>query len=165
MGAQSASHLGTPTATCIGRQSHPSARTPTLAAMGGAGQAAILSEEDDVPTASPRYCSTPGCKRYATKGGYCDQHARPTLAEARAIADSQRGNSAARGYGRMWRTASDGWIAHHPFCSVCGVALPRRLMVVDHVVPHRGDMALFWDRSNWQTLCKACHDRKTASGS
>jgi 5-methylcytosine-specific restriction protein A len=23
-------------------------------------------------------------------------------------------------------------------------------------------MKLFWDRSNWQSMSKACHDRKTA---
>ena len=33
--------------------------------------------------------------------------------------------------------------------------------VVDYIVPHRGDQKLFWDKSNWQPLCKACHDRKT----
>ncbi|MGL4573939.1 MAG: HNH endonuclease [Burkholderiaceae bacterium] len=31
--------------------------------------------------------------------------------------------------------------------------------VVDHIVPHRGDLLLFWRRSNWQALCKPCHDR------
>jgi len=30
--------------------------------------------------------------------------------------------------------------------------------VVDHITPHRGDMTLFWDKSNWQSLCKRCHD-------
>jgi len=34
--------------------------------------------------------------------------------------------------------------------------------VVDHIVPHRGDRALFWDTSNWQPLCKPHHDAKTA---
>jgi 5-methylcytosine-specific restriction protein A len=34
--------------------------------------------------------------------------------------------------------------------------------VVDHVVPHRGDAALFWDEVNWAALCKRCHDAKTA---
>ncbi|MCB4811684.1 HNH endonuclease [Methylovorus menthalis] len=34
--------------------------------------------------------------------------------------------------------------------------------VVDHIKPHRGDMALFWDRNNWQAMAKECHDRKTA---
>jgi 5-methylcytosine-specific restriction endonuclease McrA len=30
--------------------------------------------------------------------------------------------------------------------------------VVDHIVPHKGDQALFWDHANWQSLCKRCHD-------
>ncbi|MEK4492972.1 HNH endonuclease [Paenibacillus sp. FSL L8-0493] len=33
--------------------------------------------------------------------------------------------------------------------------------VVDHIVPHKGDKELFWQRDNWQALCKACHDTKT----
>lgn len=41
--------------------------------------------------------------------------------------------------------------------------------VVDHVIPHRGDDVLFWDESNWQALCKSCHDshkrRQENSGS
>ena len=34
-------------------------------------------------------------------------------------------------------------------------------VVVDHIEPHRGDKIKFWDRGNWQPLCKDCHDRKT----
>jgi 5-methylcytosine-specific restriction endonuclease McrA len=30
--------------------------------------------------------------------------------------------------------------------------------VVDHRIPHRGDQALFWDRSNWQSLCAPHHN-------
>ncbi|WP_407945700.1 HNH endonuclease signature motif containing protein [Paraburkholderia elongata] len=33
--------------------------------------------------------------------------------------------------------------------------------MVDHKVPHRGDMALFRNVSNWQALSKRCHDAKT----
>lgn len=33
---------------------------------------------------------------------------------------------------------------------------------VDHIIPHRGDLRLFWDRTNWQGLCVGCHNRKTA---
>lgn len=42
----------------------------------------------------------------------------------------------------------------------CG-RIERRthLLVADHVIPHRGDAALFWDEGNLQTLCKDCHDR------
>jgi len=36
--------------------------------------------------------------------------------------------------------------------------------VVDHIIPHRGDQKLFWDQTNWEALCKECHDKKTGSG-
>jgi 5-methylcytosine-specific restriction protein A len=39
----------------------------------------------------------------------------------------------------------------------------RQATVVDHKIPHKGDMKLFWDRSNWQSLCKCHHDIKTAT--
>jgi 5-methylcytosine-specific restriction protein A len=35
--------------------------------------------------------------------------------------------------------------------------------VVDHIIPHKGDMAIFWNKSNHQALCKTHHDIKTAS--
>lgn len=34
---------------------------------------------------------------------------------------------------------------------------------VDHIVPHKGNSLLFWDKRNWQPLCNACHSHKTAS--
>jgi 5-methylcytosine-specific restriction protein A len=51
----------------------------------------------------------------------------------------------------------------HPLC-----ALHERqgqvvaATVVDHIVAHKGIQALFWNQSNWQALCKPCHDSKTA---
>lgn len=44
-------------------------------------------------------------------------------------------------------------------CVRCGhgTADTSRL-VCDHVEPHRGRAALFWDRANLQCLCKPCHD-------
>lgn len=35
----------------------------------------------------------------------------------------------------------------------------RRFLVVDHVVPHRGDLGLFLDPANLQTLCPDDHDQ------
>ena len=43
-------------------------------------------------------------------------------------------------------------------CAMCGKPLRGADAVVDHVIPHRGDWRLFWDESNWQALCKHCHD-------
>jgi len=49
-------------------------------------------------------------------------------------------------------------------CAECKwINVPSK-MVVDHIQPHRGDQLLFWDRTNWQTLCKRCHDQKTGRG-
>lgn len=28
---------------------------------------------------------------------------------------------------------------------------------IDHIIPHKGDAALFYDPNNLQTLCKWCH--------
>jgi len=44
-----------------------------------------------------------------------------------------------------------------------GVKQIKVAVVVDHKIPHRGDMNLFWDRSNWQSMAKTCHDKKTAT--
>lgn len=43
----------------------------------------------------------------------------------------------------------------------CGVSEARTInLVADHVRPHRGDKALFWDEGNIQTLRKVCHDSR-----
>jgi 5-methylcytosine-specific restriction protein A len=53
----------------------------------------------------------------------------------------------------------------NPLCVDCKTAdLLTAANVVDHIVPHRGDMNLFWSEDNWQPLCKRCHDLKTAQG-
>lgn len=46
-------------------------------------------------------------------------------------------------------------------CQTCGKLCRGRgphSPVCDHVVPHKGDEALFFDPHNLQTLCKSCHD-------
>jgi 5-methylcytosine-specific restriction endonuclease McrA len=35
--------------------------------------------------------------------------------------------------------------------------------VVDHIVPQKGYSLLFWNESNWQSLCRRCRNRKTAT--
>lgn len=67
--------------------------------------------------------------------------------------------SAQRGYGYKWQKAREGWLNAHPLCAYCErLGRVAAGSVVDHIEAHRGDMALFWDRNNWQTLCKPCHD-------
>ncbi len=50
-------------------------------------------------------------------------------------------------------------LSETPLCTMCMVAeVIEPATVVDHVKPHRGDEALFWDRANLQPLCKYHHD-------
>lgn len=67
--------------------------------------------------------------------------------------------SAQRGYGYKWQKAREDWLREHPLCVMCKEqSRVTAATVVDHVIPHRGDQTLFWDRKNWQSLCKPHHD-------
>ncbi|MDO5658302.1 MAG: HNH endonuclease signature motif containing protein [Paracoccus sp. (in: a-proteobacteria)] len=43
-------------------------------------------------------------------------------------------------------------------CARCELVCLSANLVADHIQPHRGDEARFWDRGNLQCLCKRCHD-------
>lgn len=85
--------------------------------------------------------------------------------------------SSQRGYGYKWQQARAAYLAKHPFCVMClsaagiddgdledvasksmraGIGLPWAT-VVDHKVPHRGDMVEFWKSEGWQPLCATHH--------
>ena len=55
-------------------------------------------------------------------------------------------SSTARGYGYRWQQARLHYLAEHPLCVMCsadGKVVPAT--VVDHIKPHGGNAALFWD--------------------
>ena len=108
-----------------------------------------------MPTKPKVSCRHPGCPELVDVGKkYCEKHKQLHPEEIRS--------AASRGYGRAWQKASRQYLAAHPLCVKC-MAEGRytKATVVDHIKPHRGDRELFWDRDNWQALCKRCHDRKT----
>ena len=76
--------------------------------------------------------------------------------------DEKRGTAHQRGYGHKWRKARELFIKEHPLCVQCEAEdIIEPATVVDHITPHKGDLRLFWRRSNWQALCKRHHDIKT----
>lgn len=72
-----------------------------------------------------------------------------------------RPSARARLYDSRWDKARAGWLAKHPLCVMC---LARGLVVaatvVDHIKAHKGDLKLFWDRKNWQSLCEHDHNAR-----
>lgn len=81
----------------------------------------------------------------------------------RAERDRWRGNAAQRGYNQAWREASRVYLQHNPLCRECWrQGRVKQAEVTDHIKPHKGDSVLFWLETNWQPLCAACHNAKTA---
>ena len=59
---------------------------------------------------------------------------------------------------RRWRRRSRQQLREHPLCEMCMRAGEiRPASVSDHIVPHRGDEALFWNGA-LQSLCITCHN-------
>lgn len=112
-----------------------------------------------MPMKPKRPCRYTGCPGLCESGQvYCPEHIQWS-------GERLRGGADARGYNAQWRRERAAFLRRHPLCVKCqqeGRLTPAT--VVDHIIPHRGDQTLFWDESNWQPLCKSCHDKKTGSG-
>ncbi|MBL4928784.1 HNH endonuclease signature motif containing protein [Fuscibacter oryzae] len=102
-----------------------------------------------MPIRAPRIC---GCGKAVPPGGRCPCRATAD-AERKARFDKTRPSARARGYDSDWKSARIDFLKAHPLCR-CGAPAT----VVDHIKPHKGDNAIFWDRTNWQALCRHHHN-------
>lgn len=58
-----------------------------------------------------------------------------------------------------WRKLREAQLANSPLCTFClATEDVTKAEVVDHIKPHKGDHALFFNPSNLQSLCKWHHD-------
>ena len=108
-----------------------------------------------MPSKPKKPCAEQGCPELVEPGQmYCAKH--------KALHPDPVRSASSRGYSTRWQKASKLYLSAHPLCEIC---MKRgkytKATVVDHIKPHRGDPALFWDPTNWQALCKPCHDHKT----
>ena len=111
-----------------------------------------------MPTRPLHECSYPGCHELVATSR-CPKH--PHERGKRGKSKS----STKKGYNYRWQRARLLFLAQHPWCEACKrKGFYRPAQVVDHIKPHRKDYELFWEETNWQSLCKPCHDEKTARG-
>lgn len=110
-----------------------------------------------MPRRPDTMCKHPGCPRLVPYGNkYCDEH--------KSDAGCERKTSSQRGYDYKWQQARKIFLDTHPLCEECKKkGKYTKATVVDHVIAHRGNKELFWDRNNWMALCKPCHDKKTGT--
>lgn len=102
-----------------------------------------------MPMQAPRICV---CGVIVRAGDECR-----CQRQRRAAYERSRVSSTQRGYDSRWRKARATFLAK-PENHLCKCGCGRTADVVDHVIPHRGDMKLFWDTSNWQPLAARCHN-------
>jgi 5-methylcytosine-specific restriction protein A len=63
-----------------------------------------------------------------------------------------------------WQRLRKQVLLKQPLCAECQrQGKITRATIVDHIKPHKGNLDLFWDEDNLQSLCKSCHDSKTVS--
>lgn len=108
-----------------------------------------------MPIRSKIPCQYPGCPNLVNAGEkYCKEHSKMKPKDNRSAFQ--------RGYTKKWQKESKEYLMAHPFCEECRRhGILRTADVVDHIKPHHGDSKSFWDKDNWQSLCKSCHDKKT----
>lgn len=115
-----------------------------------------------VPDAITRTCSVWACGKDLP----CPVHSRPSRKDVRS--------AFVRGYDKRWQRTSRNHLRRYPRCGdrpACAPATThsrclaeRRIVsatVTDHIIPHRGDLALMWAESNRQSLCASCHGVKS----
>lgn len=112
-----------------------------------------------IPRKPKRPCSYPEC-RELVDGQYCDKH---MWQKDKEYERYRRDKASRRLYNNRLQKAGRIFLNANPYCEECkriGKIIP--VTVVDHIIPHKGNRDLFWDDSNWQAMCKRCHDTKTA---
>ena len=106
-----------------------------------------------------KQCAEPGCRTLIRGASRCEAHVLKDRGRSPAAKERQAM------YGWKWRQASKRYLAENPLCVACEAAgRTAASSCTDHVVPHKGDVGLFWDEANWQALCDDCHRSKTAKG-
>ncbi len=115
-----------------------------------------------MPTLPRKPCAHMGCGQLTIQGSNrCELHTKQKL----KAADNKRERTDYHMYKTSrWQQLRTNQLHNEPLCAVC--KQENRLTpatVADHITPHKGDYRLFHNASNLQSLCKQCHDRKTAT--
>lgn len=100
-----------------------------------------------------QYCAQPGCSHLVARGR-CAMH-------ANQYDQGRRDQVVQRWYYTVrWKRLRALVLRTCAYqCQACGQV--QHQLEVDHIRPHHGNRALFWDARNLQALCAACHTRKT----
>ena len=117
-----------------------------------------------MPWKPQRACRVPGCGGFAEHGQYCEAH---RLERMRDFNRFERDPETQAFYDSpAWKAARRKKLNEQPLCEEClRHGLIRAADLVDHITPIKCGGAKLAE-SNLQSLCNACHERKSiAEGS
>lgn len=108
-----------------------------------------------------KVCAKAGCGRAAVPGkDFCQNHIHLQTEKDKRKIFTKRGKSK-QWHGLYesaeWRKVRAAFLNKYPICFICG----RPATIADHIIPHRGDLTLFYSADNLQPMCQSCHSRKT----
>lgn len=108
-----------------------------------------------------KVCTAPGCKTIVSDGGNrCRHHILPERTPKRQY-DHHYHNGKNIYKTSQWRKLREAQLRAEPCCATCaqyGIVTPAT--IADHIVEVKDGGELF-DIKNLQSLCHACHNKKT----
>ena len=121
---------------------------------------AIIKDVVIIPIKPKRPCKSPMCPNLCDSS-YCSDHQR---LDSRKLYDKTMRPQYRKLYATVaWQRIRKRILMEQPFCVHCeSVGRVTKATDIDHIVDHVGNVSLFYDVSNLQPLCKACHSAKTA---
>lgn len=102
-------------------------------------------------------CKEEDCLYFGTLDGLCPKHFSLKRSEKKKKSNIYWKKYHYLYYNVKWEKLRKKKIAINPLCEFCNAAGED----VDHIIDHKGNLKLFYDLKNLQTLCKSCHMRKT----
>jgi 5-methylcytosine-specific restriction enzyme A len=105
-----------------------------------------------MPMKAPRICQ---CGKRVAANTICACQAK-RIQERKARYDANRPSARNRGYTREWEKERAVYLKANPQCRHANCNQPAT--VVDHIMAHKGNQTLFWNRANWQPLCTKHHN-------
>lgn len=112
-----------------------------------------------------RPCNHPGCPSLSDQA-YCEQHRKEVKGENNRRYDTDRRDKGMRAFytSTAWRHLRELKLKQMPMCEECyRQGRISKAVIVDHIKPARESLSDRLNIDNLQSLCRSCHNKKTAT--